>query len=123
MDDRPGTLGSFCQALADRDVNILAFHSFEGVVHMVVDNPVAARAVMESHRVAHTETEVVCVELSRQRPGGLARVASRLGQAGINIDYAYVGATSGMSTLLIFFGVADVDRASAMVDEAIAQVA
>jgi hypothetical protein len=117
MDDRPGTLGNFCQALADREVNILALQSFEGVVRLVVDNAPVAQAVMDTRGVAYTEAEVAQIQLSLHRPGDLARVALRLGAAGINIDYAYVGAEPGMSALLVFFGVADVDRAAAILDE------
>ena len=43
MEDRPGTLGKVCRALADRGVNILAFQSFpsgeKSQVCIVVDNP------------------------------------------------------------------------------------
>jgi len=117
MDDRPVTLVNFCQAFADREVNILALQSFEGVVRLVVDNAPVAQAVMDTRGVAYTEAEVAQIQLSLHRPGDLARVALRLGAAGINIDYAYVGAEPGMSALLVFFGVADVDRAAAILDE------
>ena len=44
LEDRPGTLGKLCQALAEQDVNILAFQQFlhekgKGSVRLVVDNP------------------------------------------------------------------------------------
>ena len=46
LDDRPGTLGQLCQALADQKVNILAFQSFplengKSSVRFVLDNPAA----------------------------------------------------------------------------------
>lgn len=43
LEDRPGTLGKLSRALADRQVNILAFQSFpfegKGWTRIVVDNP------------------------------------------------------------------------------------
>src|SRR5229473_7458177 len=67
MEDRPGTLGKFCRALADRGVNILAFQSgsFEGksLVRLVVDNPTTAKTVLDSQRVTYTEAQVAQVKL------------------------------------------------------------
>src|SRR5215470_15103705 len=114
MDDRPGTLGKTCRALADRNVNILALHSFpiggKSVTRFIVDNPTTAKSVLDGERLPYTETEVVQVKLPH-KPGEIARVASRLGEANINIDYAYCGLESGTNTPLIFFGVADVSKA------------
>ena len=54
LEDRPGTLGKVCRALADRNVNIIAFQSspIEGksLVHLVVDNPTTARTVLDSEK-------------------------------------------------------------------------
>ena len=95
LEDRPGTLGNACRALADRKVNILAFQSIpaeEGssLVRLVVDNPTTAKTVFDKQGLSYTETEVAQVKLAH-RPGELARAASRLGDANININYAYAG--------------------------------
>ena len=123
MEDRPGTLGSVCRALADRGVNILAFQSFstggESLVHLVVDNPATARTVLESQRLTFAETDVAQVRLSH-RPGELARAAARLGDAGININYAYTGVEPGTNAPLLIFGVAEVARAVTVLDQAAA---
>ena len=51
MEDRPGTLGKVCRALADRNVNVLALHSFpiggKSVTRFVVDNPTAAKTALD----------------------------------------------------------------------------
>ncbi|HEY4684356.1 MAG TPA: ACT domain-containing protein [Candidatus Acidoferrales bacterium] len=126
MEDRPGTLGKFCRALADRGVNILAFQSvpFEGksLVRLVVDNPATAKTVIDSEQLACTETEVAQVKLPH-RPGELARAASRLGEANININYAYVGVEPGTNAPLLIFGVAEVARAVAILEQATAAAA
>ncbi len=126
MEDRPGTLGKFSRALADRGVNILAFQSFpsegKSLVRLVVDNPTTAKTVIEGQRLTHTEAEVAQIKLPH-RPGELARAASRLGEANININYAYVGIEPGTNTPLLFFGVADVARAVSALDEISARAA
>ena len=91
LEDRPGTLGKLCQALAEQDVNILAYQQFphekgKGSVRLVVNNPDRAKVVLDRQRSGYTETEVVRVKIAH-RPGDLARAASRLGDAGININY------------------------------------
>src|SRR2546426_5090494 len=123
VEDRPGTLGKVCRALAERGVNILAFQSFstgkESIVRFVVDNPTTAKSVLDAQRLTYTEVEVAQVKLPN-RPGELARAASRLGDANININYAYCGVEAGTSTPLLIFGVAEVGRAVTILDQAVA---
>ena len=126
MEDRPGTLGKCCQALADRGVNILALHSFssqgKSAVRIIVDNLTAAKTVLDSEHYAYTEKEVALAKLTH-RPGELARAASRLGEANININYAYTGLESGTSAPLLIFGVADAGQAAPILDQAAAAAA
>src|SRR3989442_5708349 len=90
LEDRPGTLGKLCQALAEQNVNILAFQSFplekgKSSVRLILDNPAVARSILDLQKTDYSETEVAKVTLTH-RPGELARAATRLGEAGINID-------------------------------------
>ncbi len=126
MEDRPGTLAKACRALADRGVNILAFQSFptgaESVVRFVADNPTTAKTVLTTQGLTYTEDEVVQIKLPH-RPGELARAASRLGEANININYAYCGVEPGTKAPLLIFGVADVAKAATILDQAAAAAA
>jgi hypothetical protein len=126
MDDRPGTLGKVCRALADRNVNILALHSFpiggKSVTRFIVDNPSTAKMVLDAERLMCDETEVVQVKLPH-KPGEIARVASRLGEAKININYAYCGLEAGTNSPLVFFGVAEVSKAAPILEQAAAAAA
>jgi hypothetical protein len=92
MEDEPGTLGKICRALADGKVNILAFQSIpgekKGLVRFVVVNPTTAQSVLDTQKLKYTEAEVAQVRLPH-RPSELARAASQLGEAEININYAY----------------------------------
>jgi hypothetical protein len=118
--DRPGTLGKLCRALADRKVNIVAFQSIplqgESLLRLVVNDPASAKQVLESERMSHTETEVAQVKL-RNRPGELANAASKLGDANININYAYCGLEPDTSAPVLIFGVAEVAQASKVLEQ------
>jgi hypothetical protein len=126
MDDRPGTMGKTCRTFADRGVNILAFHSFpiggKSVMRFVFDNPATARAVLDAERLTYTETDVAQVRAAH-RPGELARLGTKLGEANININYAYCGLEAGTNTPLVIFGVADAAQAAPILDQAAAAAA
>jgi hypothetical protein len=69
---------------------------------MIVNDPVAARAVLAGAQFTVTLTEVLAIEVP-DRPGGLAGIIDILGEAGINIEYmyAFVG-TSGENAIVVF---------------------
>jgi len=126
MEDRPGMLGKLCRNLADKGVNILGFQALtnqgKGTIRLVSDNPNTTKTVLDGQRLTYTETQVAQTRLSH-RSGELARVAARLGEANINIDYAYVGIEPGTNSPLLICGVADVARAAKILDEAAAAAA
>jgi len=126
MDNRPGSLGKICRELADREVNILAFQSIPSartiLVCIVVDKPAAAEAIFDAEGISYTETEVAQVQL-RNAPGELARVASKLGDANININYAYCGVEPITNAPVAIFGVKEVDRAANILDHGAAAAA
>lgn len=126
LQDQPGTLAMLSRALADRKVNIIAFQSFpsqgKSTVRLVVDNPTAAKTVLDSQKATYTESQVAQTKLPH-RPGELARVAAKLGEAKINIDYAYTGIEPGTNTPILIVGVKDVSKAAALLDEVAAQAA
>ena len=126
LEDRPSTLGKVCRALADREVNILTLQSFpiggKSVTRFIVDNALAAKMVLDNERLTYVEAEIVQTKLPH-RPGEIARVASRLGEANININYAYCGLEPGTNTPLVFFGVTDVSKAAPILEQAAAAAA
>jgi hypothetical protein len=126
MDNRPGSLGKVCRALADRGVNILAFQSIPSektiLLCMVVDKPAAAGAILDREGISYTEGEIAQIKLPHG-PGELARAASKLGDANININYAYCGVEPTTNATLVIFGVSDVGRAATILDQAAAAVA
>src|SRR2546427_3744948 len=120
LENNPGALAKLCNALAGRKVNIVAFQTStaerRSQVHLVVDNLAAAKTVLGAEGLTYTENDVAQVALPN-RPGELARVAGRLGEANININYAYAGIEPNTNAPLLFFGVAEVGRAVQLLDQ------
>jgi hypothetical protein len=123
LEDRPGTLGKICRALSDRNVNIVAAQSFphgaKSATRFVFDDPVKARSVLDNEHANYTETEVAKVALAH-RPGELARIAQKLGDASININYFYCGAEPNTNAPLIIIGVTEVGKAAPLLEQAAA---
>ena len=102
-------------------MNILALDSFpsggKSVTRFIVDNPAAFNAALERARLTYTAGDVLMLKLPN-RPGEIARVASRLGEASININYAYCGLESGTNSPLVFFSVSEIGRAAQILEQA-----
>jgi hypothetical protein len=124
IEDKPGALGKCFLALAERGVNILAFQSYveerESLVRILVDDPAGAKAVLGGLRMIFEETEVAVIRL-HHRPGALGRAAARLGEGQINIDYSYCGLEPGSTLALVVFGVDNLTKAAAILDELAAE--
>ncbi|MGA2659078.1 MAG: ACT domain-containing protein [Verrucomicrobiota bacterium] len=92
LDNRPGTLASVAEALADAKINIYAIATSDTVDHSVIRLVVSdyrkALHVFEEHGTLVVEDDVVMVEGSN-KPGELAQVAQKLAHAKINIEYCY----------------------------------
>jgi hypothetical protein len=124
IEDKPGALGKFFLALAERGVNVLAFQSYveegESLARVVVDDPPAAKAVLGQLRMIFEETDVAIVRLPH-RPGELGRAASRLGEKQVNINYSYCGMELGSTLVLVVFGIDNLTVSSGLLDELAAQ--
>ena len=114
IEDRPGTLGTVAMALGEKNVNILAFTvpviGDRGAFHMIVDKPAAAKKIFAQHGWETTEEDVVEVTL-QDKPASLGRLAGKLGQAGVNIEYAYTGTARSAQKVNTYFKVSDLNAA------------
>jgi hypothetical protein len=110
VENRPGMLGRVANALGQRKVNIRAFMAAvmdsKGFVRAVVDRPAVARKVLREHGWETTEDEVIEVTLP-DRPGALGAAADRLGAAGIDVQYGYVGTAGSARKVNLYLAVAD----------------
>ncbi len=96
----------------DTKINIFAFSIAEangfGVVRALVDRPEDAHRTLTDLGFRVSFTDVIGVKM-RDEPGGLSEVASVLGDAGINIEYAY--AYSGRDGAVLILRVDQVEDA------------
>ncbi len=110
VENRPGMLGEVGSALAVKQVNIVAFMATvadnQGIVRMIVDKRAAAKRAFAEHRWETTEEEILEVVLP-DKPGSLGRIAHKLREASVNIDYAYAGLGPSARRVNAYFGVSD----------------
>jgi hypothetical protein len=101
-----------CDALGSHGVNLRGLSVSDtvdhAVVRLVVDDPLKAIHILGEHGALVVETDVLAVKLEH-KPGALAKLASRLARAKINIEYAYGTADGGLAT--IYLRVSDPVRA------------
>jgi hypothetical protein len=92
LENKPGTLATVCKALAAEKINIFALSISDtvdhAVVRMVVSDTHKALHLLGEHGVLVVERNVLMVE-GRCKPGELARLAQKLADNKINIEYAY----------------------------------
>jgi len=114
VENRPGMLGRMADALGGEGVNIRAFMatvmSERGFVRVVVDKPAAARRVFAANGWRTAEDQLLEVTIA-DRPGALGRVADRLGEAGINIEYAYLGKAGAAGKVNLYVATSDIGGA------------
>jgi hypothetical protein len=98
---------------------MLAFQAYErdgqSLIRMVVDDPASAKKRLDADRIYYTEIDVAQIALPHS-PGELSRAASRLGEAQININYAYCGTDPASNMPLVIFGVRNVAKAVSLLD-------
>jgi hypothetical protein len=82
-----------CDELAKAKINIYALTISDtvdhSVVRMVVSDTNRALMILGERGVLVVENDVLMIENSN-KPGSLARIAHRLSEAKINIEYAYL---------------------------------
>jgi hypothetical protein len=109
----PGALAGVSRLLADERINVQAMGlEAGGQLRMVVDNHVHAAAVLRDHHHQVTERDVISIAIPNA-PGSLAPALKLLGDASVNVEYAYGGGSEGSPTATIVLGVEDAQRASA----------
>lgn len=107
--NQPGTLGDLAQLLGKEDIDILGFAAVArgtnpGTVHLVTDDAEAAAVVLEENGLSPEHKEAIVVTVPNV-PGQLGLLASKLGQAGINIEASFVAMNGEQDSLRCVFAV------------------
>ena len=114
LENRPGTLARVCDALTNEKINIYAISTSDTVDHIVIRMVVSdyrrAMRVFEEHATLVVEDDVLMVE-GTNKPGSLSKIAHKLADAKINIEYAYCATPPDAKTGLLVLRVHDAKKA------------
>lgn len=113
LDNRPGALAVLAEALAAEGVDLRAIGGGgigdAGHVIMTTADDDRARAVLDAGSYTYIEGESILAEVD-DRPGGMARIARALADAGVNI-YGHLFLGRWGDRAMFAFVVDDADRA------------
>jgi hypothetical protein len=113
LDDKPGALAELGEATGATDINIEGMCATtgggKGEIHILVEYGEATLAALKEAGMEVSEDRDVLVVEVQDRPGTMAEVARKVGDAGVNIEFAYT--TFGGVRLVL--GVDDLDKARA----------
>ena len=102
---QPGELAKVTEALAQKGIDITAFSGVtcggSGTVALITSDDTVTRSTLQDAGYRPRELEVVTTTIENT-PGSLAKVARRLGDAGISIEAALPTSMSGMNVTLAF---------------------
>jgi len=112
--NRPGALARVCDALAKAQINIYALATSDTVDHtvvrMVVSDPTKTLMLLGEAGVLALERGVLAIETANQ-PGILAKIAERLAEAEVNIEYTYLAGGRRSENGLIVLRTSDAEKA------------
>jgi hypothetical protein len=113
LEDKPGALADLGEATGGAKVNIEGMCATtgggQGEIHILVEDVEATQEALEAAGLEVSGDQEVLVVEVEDRPGTMATVAHRLGDAGVNIEFAYT--TFGGIRLVL--GVDDLEKAQA----------
>ncbi len=108
LKDVPGSFADLAQSLQKASVNIQGICRSDSMgkavtYHLVVDKADAAKKAIGSLGLDFETEDAMAIECSDDRPGVIASVARKLGNANINIEniYASVAGSGGASAFYV----------------------
>lgn len=109
-----GTMGKVFGVIAKAGANVKSFVAWsegnQGIFKLITSDNAKIAGLMESEGFSVERTAVVAVTCSDAIGAG-ADLGTKLGEAGISIDYAYATGTGGGEAVVVF-SVDDVDKAA-----------
>ena len=114
LENQPGTLAAVCDELAAASINILALTISDtvdhSVVRMIVSDTERALSIFEEHGTLAVDNEVLLVDIDN-KPGSLSKIAHKLAEVDVNIEYAYLATGQVSETGLMVLRVSDAEKA------------
>ncbi len=122
LENKPGKLAHLTSTLSNVGINILAISVPEtprgkrGKVRLLVSDETKAKEALATAKIRFADEEAILLILDNQ-PGGLSRIASKLGEAKINIKYAYATTQEGYNTASLILVPSDIEKAVSVIGE------
>ena len=111
----PGQLGRLSSILGDAGINIEGFGVWKGETRLFVTDVDRASELLTEEGFRCQTADVLRLHVPDE-PGNLAEVAQALGDAGINIDYAYTVTSSVPGEAAFVLAVIDPGSAEDLLD-------
>ncbi|MBI2083022.1 MAG: hypothetical protein HYT76_05580 [Deltaproteobacteria bacterium] len=104
VQDHVGELGRILSPLAEAHINVEAINTFHlndwAYLDILTSDNEKAEKLWEKHGYHPEEFDVISIELNN-KAGELAAIATKLGQAGIDIRYLYTSAQGQVHPILL----------------------
>jgi hypothetical protein len=117
VENRPGALGDLLGHLNKEKINIEAIGLFQDIAKISVSDVDRGMKALIRGNFQVERREVIRIDLDN-KPGSFAFVVSRLGAAGINIDYCYGTVGKGQKSATVMLDVEDLDTAMSVLQGA-----
>jgi hypothetical protein len=120
LDNKTGELARVTEAIAQRGIDLTGFSGAtcgeSGSIALMTNDEAGTRKVLADTHLTVREIEVVPASIDA-KPGGLAAVARKLADAGVNIEAAMATGMSG-DRVTVAFATSDAAKARAALGEA-----
>lgn len=95
--DRPGTLGKALDTIAKAGINVEGLAEIAGTLHVLTADTAGSREALESGGFRVTRADDVVVVDVPDRPGVAANIFRQLGDANVNVTFAYVATNNRLA--------------------------
>jgi hypothetical protein len=123
--NKPGVLAEVSKAIADKGVNVVTGAILglgdSGGFGFISNDESATRRALQDAKCTFREIEVIPISVADE-PGALAKIAKKLGDAGVNIDLLLPTGMSG-NKMTLALGVDKIDAARKAIGEEVATTA
>ena len=114
IENQPGRLAAMSRAMAAHGINIkdlsVVDNVEQGMIRLVTSDPIACKALLLKEGFYVVEADVLVVIL-KDTPGTLAVFCEAMGDAKINIDYAYGSEDPSEEHVRIVMKVSNLEKA------------
>ena len=114
LENKSGRLAEVTKLLGEGGINIRALTLADttdfGILRLLVNDNAAAMDILKKAGFTVGKTEVVGIEVP-DRPGGLAEILIRIGEAGLNVEYMYAFVEKSGDDAVVIFRFDDPDQA------------